>query len=184
MTRQAMPITIRFDRGLLEHPQALHIHRMHSAVWLYLGLLARLPAKQNALDLDPAEIASAMGVPAETVRSWLGHLRTRRYVSLERSGQALRVTIRHLPEAPVQAESPPAPKRFFTAGKLERALGEAGNRASLESALEAHDDETIKRALAGTLAVPAGEIRRSRTALFLYLLKRHAQSHSEDNPRP
>ena len=44
----------------------------------------------------------------------------------------------------------------------------------LQTALDAHDDGVVKRALAGTLAVPETQIRRSRTALFIYLLKRHA----------
>lgn len=184
MTRNPLPIMIRLDRGLLEHPQALHIRRMRSAIWLYLGLLTRLPASQNTLELDTAEISSAMGLPDATVRSWLGHLRTRRYVRLQHSGQTVRVTVRHLPQLPAQAVSPPEVKRFFSVGKLERALGETGDRGALESALELHDDAIIKRALAGALAVPAAEIRRSRTALFLYLLKHHAQSHHEDDPRP
>ena len=46
----------------------------------------------------------------------------------------------------------------------------------LQAVLNLHSDEQIKRALAGTLAVPETQIRRSRTALFIYLLKRHAQS--------
>lgn len=179
-----MPIMIRLDRGLLEHPQALHIRRMRSAVWLYLGLLVRLPAGQNALELDPTEIASAMALPNGTVRSWLGHLRKHRYLDLQRSGETIRVKVRHLPQASVQADAPPTLKRLFTVGKIERALGETGNRGALGSALELHDDAIIKRALAGSLAVPTAEIRRSRTALFLYLLKHHAQSQRQHDPRP
>jgi hypothetical protein len=184
MTRTPLPITIRLDRGLLEHPQALHIRRMRSAVWLYLSLLVRLPAGQNAVELDTAEIASAMGLPDGTVRSWLGHLRTRRYVNLQRSGESVRVRIRHLPEALAPVDPPPARDRFFTIGRLEQALGEAVDREALASALDLHDDAIIKRALAGSLAVPAADIRRSRTALFLYLLKRHAQSQRQHDPRP
>jgi hypothetical protein len=183
MSRTPVPITIRFDRGLLEHPQALHLRRMRAALWLYLGLLVRLPAGQNTVELDLAEMASAMGLAAGTVRSWLGHLRKHRYVHLERSGSALRVRIRHLPQLPAQADAPSAPQRFFSVRKLEAALGETGSRDALESALEIHDDAVIKRALAGSLAVPATEIRRSRTALFLYLLKRHAQPKAGDHPR-
>lgn len=183
MTRQPTPIAIRFDRGLLEHPQALHIRRMRSAVWLYLAILARLPADQNSLELDTEEVAPAMGLPSGTVRSWLGHLRKHRYIRLEGSGP-LRISLRHLPEPVGAAGASESPMRFFTVGRLERAMGETGNRESLESVLDSHEDSAIKRALAGALAVPAAEIRRSRTALFLYLLKRHAQSHREHDPRP
>jgi hypothetical protein len=67
-----------------------------------------------------------------------------------------------------------APTRFFTVAKLQRALGEPGNDEALQAALSLYPDTVVKRALAGTLAVPETQIRRSRTALFIYLLKRHA----------
>ena len=49
-------LTIIFPRRLLEHPRALHIHRMRAAVWLYLALLARLPAGSDTVEVDPAGI--------------------------------------------------------------------------------------------------------------------------------
>jgi hypothetical protein len=70
---------------------------------------------------------------------------------------------------------PPAPTRFFTVARIQRALGETTDENTLQAVLNLHSDELIKRALAGTLAVPETAIRRSRTALFIYLLKRHAQ---------
>ena len=77
------------------------------------------------------------------------------------------------PEAP--AEPPVAPTRFFTVAKIQRALGETSDETTLQAVLNLHSDDQIKHALAGTLAVPETQIRRSRTALFIYLLKRHAQ---------
>ena len=146
---------------------------MRAAVWLYLVLLTRLPPGSDAVDVDPAEIARTMGLPEGTIRSWLGHLRTLRYVETRRLNGSVRVRLKR-ESAPPPPETP-APTRFFTIAKLESALGETGHRELLESALAAYPDPAVKRALAGALAVPAGEIRRSRTALFLYLLKRHAQ---------
>ena len=69
-----------------------------------------------------------------------------------------------------------APTRFFTVAKLQRVLGESGNEEALQASLSLYPDEVVKRALAGTLAVPETQIRRSRLALFIYLLKRHAQT--------
>jgi hypothetical protein len=57
-------------------------------------------------------------------------------------------------------------------------LGEPGNEEALQAALQLYPDNIVKRALAGTLAVPEGRIRRSRTALFLYLLRQHAHDPS------
>ena len=37
-------ITLSLDRRILEHPRAYHLRRMRAGIWLYLDLLARLPA--------------------------------------------------------------------------------------------------------------------------------------------
>jgi hypothetical protein len=76
-------------------------------------------------------------------------------------------------------EHQPGPKeRFFTARKLERALGESGNAELLQEALQFPDD-VLRRALAGAQAVPEAQIRKSRTALFIYLVKRYAEENSD-----
>jgi len=180
------PITLTLDRRILEHPRAHHLRRMRAGIWLYLDLLARLPAGTGTLEVEPAAIGRAMGLSEGTVRSWLGHLRKAGYLDAERLNGSVRVTLKHVEVPTVDFETPtpaqddqPVPSRFFTATKLEDALGETGHRDGLEAALSLHADPVIRRALAGALAVPAPQIRRSRTALFLYLLNRHA--HAQDN---
>ena len=97
------PITLTLDRRLLRHPRAYHLRRMRLGIWLYLDLLARLPAGAETLEIDPAAIGAEMGLPEATIRSWLGHLRQARYVDAHRLNGHVRVTIRtvHLPTAPV-----------------------------------------------------------------------------------
>lgn len=169
------PITLSLDRRILEHPRAYHLRRMRAGLWLYLDLLARLPAGAETFEVEPAAIGREMGLPEGTVRSWLGHLRRAGYLDAVRLNGKVRVTIKR-PEAPEPRPSvEAAPTRFFTVAKIQRALGEPGNEEALQATLNLHPDSAIKRALAGTLAVPETEIRRSRTALFIYLLKRHAQ---------
>ncbi|MEO7868084.1 MAG: hypothetical protein ABIU54_10640 [Candidatus Eisenbacteria bacterium] len=167
------PITLTLDRRILEHPRAYHLRRMRAGLWLYLDLLARLPADADTLEVEPAAVGRDMGLPEGTVRSWLGHLRKAGYLEAVRLNGHVRVAIK----AATVSESPPEStisSRFFTVARLQRALGEPGNAEALQAALDAYPDETLRRALAGTLAVPETEIRRSRTALFIYLLKRHA----------
>lgn len=172
-------ITLEFERRLLEHPAAYHLRRMRIALWLYLDLLTRLPAGSDTVELDPALVASQMGLPEGTIRSWLGHLRRMQYVDIERLNGKVRVRVGRLG----LGEPPPPPKPpFFTVRKLERALGEKGNEHELEEALK-YPDAAIRRALAATLAVPDRRIRKSRTALFTYLLKQYAQP-TDTSPRP
>jgi hypothetical protein len=169
-------ITLSLDRRILEHPRAYHLRRMRAGLWLYLDLLARLPAGAETFEVEPAAIGRDMGLPDGTVRSWLGHLRKAGYLHTIRLNGKVRVTMKQVevPAASPEAAAAPTPTRFFTVPKLQRALGEPGNDEALQAALNLYSDAVVKRALAGTLAVPETQIRRSRTALFIYLLKRHA----------
>ena len=169
------PITLTLDRRILEHPRGYHLRRMRAGLWLYLDLLARLPADAETFEVEPAAIGRDMGLPEGTVRSWLGHLRTAGYLDAVRLNGKVRVTMKRA-EAPEPTATTETPTRFFTVAKIQRALGEPGNDEALQTALNLYPDGVVKRALAGTLAVPDTQIRRSRTALFIYLLKRHAQS--------
>ncbi len=172
MTRP-QPITLTLDRRLLEHPRARHLRRMRAGIWLYLDLLARLPTGADTLEMEPAAVGKAMGLPEGTIRSWLGHLRASGYLDATRLNGAVRVTVKGA--AKDEADLAPTPTRFFTATKLAEALGERPADDALEAVLGLHSDTVIKRALAGTLAVPENRIRSSRLALFLYLVKRHAK---------
>jgi hypothetical protein len=150
---------------------------MRAGLWLYLDLLARLPAGAEMFEVEPAAIGREMGLPEGTVRSWLGHLRKGGYLDALRLNGKVRVTIKRV-ALQDSSPAPAKPPRFFTVPKLQRALGEPGNEEALQAALQLYPDNIVKRALAGTLAVPEGRIRRSRTALFLYLLRQHAHDPS------
>ena len=166
-------LSLTFDRRILEHPRAYHLRRMRQGIWLYLDLLARLPAGAETIEVEPATVGEEMGVPEASVRSWLGHLRSAGYLAAERLNGKVRVTIKKgfVPETPVSPK-----ERFFTVAKLQRMLKDKLNVEAFEAALKLYPDPVIRRALAGALAPPEEQIRRSRTALFLYLLKRHAHA--------
>jgi hypothetical protein len=146
---------------------------MRMGLWLYLDMLARLPAGADTLEVEPAVVAGEMGEEEGFVRSWLGHLHKAGYLSAERLNGALRVRIKR-GFVPEPGEIPR--QRFFTVPKLQRALGDKLNVELFEAALRDHPDTVIRRALAGALAVPDAQIRRSRTALFVFLLKRYAHA--------
>jgi hypothetical protein len=167
------PLTFALDHRLLRHPRGYHLRRMRAGIWLYLDLLARLPSAAETIDVEPAVIGEEMGLEESTVRSWLGHLRKAGYIAAQRLNGKVRVTIKKgfVPEPPVMLK-----ERFFTVAKLQRMLKDKLNVEAFEAALKLHSDPDIRRALAGAMAPPEDQIRRSRTALFLYLLKRHANA--------
>ena len=170
-------LTLQLDRRLLEHPRAYHLRRMRAGIWLYLDLLARLPPGAETIEVEPVVVGEEMGLPEGTVRSWLGHLRKGGYVAAERLNGKVRVTIKKgfVPEAPVTPK-----ERFFTVPKLQRMLKDKLNVEAFEAALKLYPDAVIRRALAGALAPPDEQIHRSRTALFLYLLKKYAHRRQDN----
>ena len=167
----ALPLNLTLDRRLLEHPRGVHLRRMRQGLWLYLDLLARLPAGAETIEVEPKAVGEEMGLDEGTVRSWLGHLRKAGYVNADRLNGTVRVTIKKgfVPDQPITPK-----ERFFTVAKLQRMLKDKLNTEAFEAALKLYPDPVIRRALAGAMAPPEEQIRRSRTALFLYLLKRHA----------
>src|SRR5882762_6754136 len=100
------PITLSLDRRILEHPRAYHLRRMRAGLWLYLDLLARLPAGAETFEVEPAVIGRDMGLPEGTVRSWLGHLRKAGYLEAVRFDGKVQVTMKR---SEVPEPAPPAP---------------------------------------------------------------------------
>ena len=174
----ASSIHITLDRLLLRHPRAYHLRRMRMGLWLYLVLLARLPAGTETIEVEPAVVAGEMGVEEGFVRSWLGHLSKAGYVEAQRLNGKSRVTIRKgfIPESPAPPAATSSPGRFFTAAKLQQVLGDHQDIEPFEAALRLHSDAILRRALSGALAVPESDVRRSRTALFFYLLNRYTHA--------
>lgn len=178
MTRRPT-VTVTFDRTILEHRHALHIRRIKSAVWLYLALIARRTPGETVVQIEPPAIADSMGLSESTVRTWLGQLKKGRYVEiLARRNGLVQLRIKHLPPDPEQIARP----RHLSVEGLEGSLGETGYREKLTAALSAHAPPAILYALDRATEVPRSKIRRSRTALFLYLLN-HEDTHQENHPR-
>src|SRR5262245_2768700 len=97
------PISLQLDRRILEHPRAYHLRRMRAGIWLYLDLLAKLPAGSDTFEVEPAVIGEKMGLSEGTIRSWLGHLRKAGYLDAKRLNGSVQIAIRRdfAPEPPV-----------------------------------------------------------------------------------
>jgi DNA-binding transcriptional ArsR family regulator len=179
---QLIQDTASLRRGLVADPEAKHVHRMRQAVRLYLNLLLAANPETGKRLLSPALIAREMGLREETIRSWLGHLRGGGYVTLERQGDLVLVTVNKWRQArgrkATRSEKPePATRRSrtgLTPVKLAQALGCAPGEPFLAEVLTQEDPERIRAALEKVTRVPEDRIRKSRLALFRYLLTKHS----------
>src|SRR6267143_104362 len=114
------PITLSLDRRILEHPRAYHLRRLRAGLWLYLDLLARLPAGAETFEVEPAAIGRDMGLPEGTVRSWLGHLRKAGYLDAVRLNGTTRVSMKRATAQEPLPEPATTSTRFFTVPKIQR----------------------------------------------------------------
>ena len=183
MTIQLVRQATILRQGLVADPEAKHLKRMRQAVWLYLYLfLAVSPASGKRL-LSPRLAARDMGLSEATVRSWLGHLRRQGYVSLDRQGDLVRVTVAKWPkQEPPEEAAPqkPAPRRApaprLTAAFLAKSLGCPPDEPYLSEVLSQEDAIRVRAALEKVAEIPESRIRKSRLALFRYLI-----THPEDS---
>lgn len=69
----------------------------------------------------------------------------------------------------------PKTKADHLALKIARTFKEEHKLPLYRVCCENFDEETVKRAFAEVMAVPDDKIKKSRTALFAYLLKKYAK---------
>lgn len=162
------------------------IASIKQALWLYLSLLLQAGRRKGTLEFDLAVTAKALGVKDGTVASWLGHLKkagliatrkwpgtllvklTRFHIVHQHSDVADRPHTRPTP-------APAAPRLTAAQEAYAKALAQAlQDEENLERYLElvaSRDQAKLQQALTQVQKVPAAKIRKSRAALFHYIIK-------------
>ncbi|MCL4704889.1 hypothetical protein KJ068_06995 [bacterium] len=189
-------------QGLIADPKAKHYQRMKQAVWLYLYFIAFSNLKTGKLTAQLSDIAHDMGLPEETLRSWLGHLRKWHYVMAEKQGDEVLFKITKWKNIATELEATVSPQQeklkkntgrriepIQTASGEERkvhdvsglaheiasALEEPDNQPYFEELCRRYSDHIIQKSLEEARAVPTEKIKKSRGALFAYLVKKYAR---------
>lgn len=80
-------------RGLVFEPNARHYRQMKQAVWLYLYFLVNANVRQGTLFRRLSTVSKDTGIPARTVRRWLGILKRHQYITAEYNGSFWQITI-------------------------------------------------------------------------------------------
>jgi len=80
-------------RGLVVEGTAKHYRAMRSSIWLYFYLIVHADRRSGTLFRRIDTIAHDMGVNPATVRRWMLKLASRGYISRQRTGGAIRITI-------------------------------------------------------------------------------------------
>ena len=184
MTIQQINPTVPVRRGLAADPEAKHYRCMKQAIWLYLYLLLAVNRATGQRLILPAVIAREMGLSEETVRSWLGHLRKSGYITLRSDGKLMRVRItKWSPDVGQPRDNredsgarPRRPDGQLDPKELAQLLGGEPDDPFWIEAVTATKPQVLRQVLAEVTRVPGQRIRKSRVALFRYLLKKHQRS--------
>jgi len=238
-------------RGLVVDSEGKHVRRLSKgalAIFLYLILHAK--RESGFVARKQATIASDMGFSKRSVRRWIKILMDYQYISLERTGRAMHIAIRHWrsigkrpgragltgQDAPIRADRggrdvqddgrnrkqtsgdsgprpsanestskrdslrkrdslfdtpPPTPGKGWREAVsrehlLARDLADGlSDRVTLSRYLELarkHPESLLRQLLSEAQAVPPDRIKRSRAALFEYLLTQHHLHGHTTNP--
>jgi hypothetical protein len=167
---------------LLYHPKARHIRVMKHGIWLYLAMLDRVHSTTGQVQLDLGRLSADMGLAHGTICSWLGHLRKENYLGVTKQHGALTVTISGWTPSTVEmtarshehqqpSDAMGANDQAF-ATMLAGALQDTDNYDLYLQLVGQYSRAQLNSALESTLRVPRAKIKKSRAALFHYLLKR------------
>lgn len=168
-----------------------HYQRLRDSMWLYLALVL-LVEEDGAVRKSFQELSRLTGIKPATLRSWAGHLRKAGLIRLEQMGsvEVLKFHVHGLAaheEAPkTQSQAPGDPEELQESSERNPMLvalaafvrrGLSDEEASLEEYIELCEHvprEVIKTAFEQSRRVPAEKIRKSRAALFRYLIQTYA----------
>jgi hypothetical protein len=187
-------------QGLAADPQAKHYRLMKQAVWLYLYLIGFSNIKTGKLTARLSDIAKDMGIREETLRSWLGHLRKGNYIAVEKQGDQLLFKITKWKNISSKLEidkwlqtniqkskgrrsanddDPKPEQKVSNTSKLARQIAKDLDSheglAYFEKLCSNYPQKIILQSLKEAKAIPAEKIKKSRSALFVYLVKKYAK---------
>ena len=194
-------------RGLVADKSAKHYAKMKNSLWLYIFFIATVNHKTGKTTSTLEAIAAEISVDLSTVRSWLGQLRKHHYVKTKKANDQTIFQVcgwskvrslferipmpesgltgyKSIPEAKKAAkkqefEDPIAKKARLLAVELE----DENSLAYLKKVCEKYPEHFIQKALNQVKAIPDEKIKRSRGALFTYLIKKYADKKTESSAR-
>ena len=171
-------------------PNVTHYNMIKQAIWLYLYLLIHASKKTNRVDLSVADIAAETGFKTETIAGWLGQLRKHNFIRMDRDSSTVTITriwqYRQIGNHLIENQESGARSNTKTKGKevsrkadaisesaqkLARELGESDNASFYERICSTYSAGDIERTLSKVIKIPSSQIKKSRAALFNYLIK-------------
>ena len=175
---------IRFLSGLILDPEGCHYRRLRNILWLYVYLLLVCSPRTGKLRTSFEVMGRDMGLKPETIASWLGHLRKMGYVGVKKDGAYRLIGISGWREQSAEDthrrmdDAEPGPKKIASAlgSYIATILKDEENIDFYQNLALEYPRDVIRRALADVEKVPDSRIKRSKGALFTYLVRKYGKA--------
>ncbi|MCK4351823.1 hypothetical protein KAW65_00255 [candidate division WOR-3 bacterium] len=161
-------------RGLVADKDAKHYYRVKNAIWLYLYLVLSANSKTGKLLSRLDFIASQMGICKDTLQTWLGHLKKWGYVTTQKQGESIVFKLSRWKES-YQPKVEAKAKEELLAERIAKTFKDEENLSYYETLCERYSEDLINLAFREVKKIPSSKIRKSRGALFTYLVKKYAK---------
>jgi DNA-binding transcriptional ArsR family regulator len=171
-----MPNQNHIRRGLVADPDGRHYFRMKNAIWLYLYLALSVNPHTGKLLSKLDFISSQMGISKETLQTWLGHLKKWGYVSTQRQGESILFKLSRWrePNKPTPKQETKSEENSL-ASEIAETFEDKENIGYYQWICENYPENSVKRAFLEVKKMPNNKIKKSRGALFTYLVKKYSQ---------
>ena len=175
-----------------------HYERLRNGCfWFLCALVARVNHRTGRLVTTWTQLALETGLTEQHLRSMAGHLRRKGYASVVSQGaDTVLFTVQGWRPIALRAASPrrstvgpgderrppPEPPIPPLAREVATALGvsDEDDLDVVVELVEAHPEQLIRRTLEEARRVPSDKIRKSRFALWRFLVQQHAQKHDRE----
>ena len=189
-------------RGLTHDPDGRHYFRMKHAVWLYLYLLIEANYRTGRVVTSIEKIRQDTGIETNLLCSFLGHLKQWNYVSTEKQNGHILFKIskwKTVPEfddflsngnkkandaakKPKTSRKPAKPaKPNPLAQEIVQSFQDKDNLSFYEQVCSQYSEDLIRRILQKVQEIPDEKIKKSRGALFTYLIKQYDPKKQNNN---
>ncbi len=182
MNNQSSTHIVTVLKKLILTSEGVHYHKLKQGLWIYLYLLLNAHPVSGKLVIMPQRVAEEIGVKPESVRSWLGHLRKHGYIQSRKQGLAYVLNLSDWPKVRKIQRPELLPDEDYednsgglTPAELAKRIGNGESLSYYRSVCERYPQEVIARALSDAEATPPERIRKSKGALFTFLVKKYDQ---------
>jgi hypothetical protein len=172
-------MTINILKDLVQNRNGFHYAQMKQAIWLYVFVILNVDLNKGSINLKYTDISRLTGIREPIIRTWLGQLSKYQYLNIKKMGSNVKISLpnalrKRYPNENDEIENNESIKDQTLANQIAHTLKEPDKIDMFQDLVKKHNASLIRRALREASAIPNSRIKKSRAALFYFLINKYA----------